>query len=94
MKTYTTKPPRCRAAVSLRTAPLPFCRAWMLQGLRCVRCGCEFYAESAEPCGLVILACSDLSASTPSPKSLPPARPARANVVGLCRYSQFVQEPE
>ncbi len=25
------------------------CRAWMLRGLRRVRCGCEFYAESAEP---------------------------------------------
>ena len=70
------------------------CRAYTLQGLRFLRYGCEFSAESAEPCGLVILACSDLSASTPSPKSLPPARPARANVMGLCRYSQSVQEPE
>ena len=55
----------------------------MLQGLRCVRCGCEFYAESAETCGLVILACSDLSAYTTSPKSLPPARPSRAKMVGI-----------
>ena len=70
------------------------CRALMLQGLRFLRCGCEFCAESAEPCGLVILACSDLAASTPSPKSLPPARLARAKVVGLCLYSQSVQEPE
>ena len=53
----------------------------MLQGLRFLRCGGEFSAESAEPCGLVILACSDLSASTPSPKSLSPARLARAKVV-------------
>ena len=58
------------------------CRAYTLQGLRFLRYGCEFSAEAAEPCGLVILACSDLSASTPSPKSLPPARPARAKVVG------------
>ena len=58
------------------------CRALMLQGLRFLRCGGEFSAESAEPCGLVILACSDLSASTPSPKSLPPARLARAELVG------------
>ena len=58
------------------------CRAYTLQGLRFLRCGCEFSAESAETFGLVILACSDLSASTPSPKSLPPARPARAKVVG------------
>ena len=58
------------------------CRAYTLQGLRFLRYGGEFSAESAEPCGLVILACSDLSASTPSPKSLPPARPARAKVVG------------
>jgi len=57
------------------------CRAWMLQGLRCVRCGCEFYAESVETCGLVIL--SDLSAYTTSPKSLPPARPSRAKMVDI-----------
>ncbi len=55
----------------------------MLQGLRCVRCGCEFYAESAESCGLVILACSDLSAYTTSPKSLPPARPSRSKMGGI-----------
>ena len=59
------------------------CRAWMLQGLRFVRCGCEFYAESAETYGLGILACSDLSAYTTSPKSLPPARPSRAKIVGI-----------
>ena len=58
------------------------CRAYTLQGLRFLRYGGEFSAEAAEPCGLVILACSDLAASTPSPKSLPPARPARAKVVG------------
>ena len=69
-----------RTAESLRSL---LCRAWMLQGLRCVRCGCEFYAESAETCGLVILACSDLSAYTTSPKSLPPAQPSRAKMVNI-----------
>ena len=69
-----------RTAESLRSL---LCRAYTLQGLRCVRCGCEFYAESAESCGLVILNRSDLSASTTSPKFLPPARPSRAKIVGI-----------
>ena len=85
LRTFLTPSLRAqtRTAESLRTARSLLCRAWMLQGLRCVRCGCEFYAESAESCGLVILNCSDLSAYTTSPKFLPPARPSRAEMVNI-----------
>ena len=58
------------------------CRALMLQGLRFLRYGCVISADYAEPFGLVSVAGYNPAASTPSPKSLPPARPARAKLVG------------
>ena len=58
------------------------CRALMLQGLRFLRYGGGISADCDEPDGLVSVAGYNPAASTPSPKSLPPARPARAEVVG------------
>jgi hypothetical protein len=58
------------------------CRAYTLQGLRFLRYGGVISADCDEPCGLVSVAGYNPAASTPSPKFLPPARPARAKVVG------------
>ena len=58
------------------------CRAYTLQGLRFLRYGCVISADCDEPDGLVSVAGYNPAASTTSPKSLPPARPARAKVVG------------
>ena len=69
------------ATLSLRSL---LCRAYTLQGLQFLRCGCGIYAESAEPVtSLVIPSCSNPSASTPSPKPLPPARLARSKCVAV-----------
>ena len=66
------------------------CRAYTLQGLQFLRCGCGIYAESAEPViSLVILSCSNPSASTPSLKPLPPARLSRPKCVAVHPDSTF-----
>ena len=60
------------------------CRAYTLQGLQFLRCGCGIYAESAEPVTrLAILTCYNPSASTPSLKPLPPARLTRPKRIAV-----------
>ena len=66
----------------VRRKRLELCRAYTLQGLRFLRYGCVISADCDEPDGLVSVAGYNPAASTTSPKSLPPARPARAKVVG------------
>ncbi len=67
----------------------PRCSAPCCAGPGCSRdFGASVAAASSpqslpSPCGLVILNCSDLSAYITSPKSLPPARLPRAELVGV-----------